>query len=102
MNKKELRKELELNLIKGMEEVLNKQNSEVSKKIRKTTHEASKKVAKKFYKALKLVSGSSKTVLAERLEKQQTATKPARFIKEKPILSSAKKGVLPSNTKTKK
>lgn len=50
MNKKELRKELELTLVKSLEEVLSKRNVEVTKKIRKTTHEASKMVAKKFLK----------------------------------------------------
>jgi len=53
MNKKELRKELELVLVKTIEEVLNKRNSETAKKIRKTTYEGSKTIAKKFYKSLK-------------------------------------------------
>lgn len=53
MNKKELRKQLELTLVKTIEEVLNKNNSDATKKIRKTTYEASKNVAKKFYKTLK-------------------------------------------------
>lgn len=53
MNKKELRKELELTLVKAIEEVLSKKNSEATKKIRKTTYDASKSVAKKFYKSLK-------------------------------------------------
>lgn len=52
MNKKELRKELELVLIKAIEEVLTKKNAFVPAKIRKTTYEASKNVAKKFYKTL--------------------------------------------------
>ena len=53
MNKKELRKELELALVKSIEDVLSKKNSVASKKVRKTTYEASKAVAKKFYKSLK-------------------------------------------------
>lgn len=56
MSKKELRKELELTLVKTIEEVLNKQNTVATSKIRKTTHEASKMVAKKFLKIIKSIA----------------------------------------------
>ena len=53
MNKKELRKELELLLVKSIETVLNKKNAAITKSIRKNTFSASKAIAKKFYKSLK-------------------------------------------------
>lgn len=78
MNKKELRKELELILVKTIEEVLSKKNSEASKKIRKTTYDASKSIAKKFYKSLK--------------EKPKTKEKP----KSKPTKKAKTKVATPS------
>ena len=74
MDKKELRKELELLLVKTIEEVLSKKNSESSKKIRKTTYDSSKTIAKKFYKSLK--------------EKAKPAAKKAA---KKPVKSKAVK-----------
>ena len=56
MNKKELRKELELTLAKVIEESLTKINADAAKKISKTTLDASKSIAKKFYKAIKTFS----------------------------------------------
>lgn len=56
MNKKELRKNLGLELLKTIEVVLNKQNSEATKKIRKITSEACRTIAKKFYKSQKAKS----------------------------------------------
>ena len=53
MNKKELRKELELQLVKSIDAVLSKKNATVAKNIRKNTFGASKTLAKKFYKSLK-------------------------------------------------
>ena len=53
MSKKEIRKELELVLIKTIEEVLNKRNAVATKKIKKNTQVASKMVTKKFLKILK-------------------------------------------------
>ncbi len=52
MSKKTLRKELELILIKTIEEVLNKRDVEATKKIGKTMHEATKMIAKKFLKTM--------------------------------------------------
>lgn len=53
MDKKELRKELEILLIHSIEDTLNKKDSATTKKIRKTTFEVSKVIAKKFYKSIK-------------------------------------------------
>ncbi len=76
MTKKELRKELELTLVKTIEEVLSKKNPDNAKKLRKTTQEASKVVAKKFYKSLK-----EKAVV-------KTKNKPALKTKKKPALKT--------------
>jgi len=85
MNKKELRKELELTLVKTIEEVLSKKNAESAKKVRKTTHEASKTIAKKFYKAMK----------------EKTVTKPA--VKTKTAVKTKAKVAAPvKKTKSKK
>ena len=75
MNKKELRKELELTLVKTIEEVLSKKNSEASKKIRKTTYEASKTIAKKFYKSLKEKPKAKQKPSAENKPKSKPKTK---------------------------
>jgi len=71
MNKKELRKSLELELLKTIETVLNKQNSESAKKIRKTTSEVSRTIAKKFYKSQKTKSKA----VAKPKPKPKTITK---------------------------
>jgi hypothetical protein len=84
MNKKELRKELELILVKTIEEVLTKRNSTIPAKIRKTTFEASKSVAKKFYKALK--TKAPKKITKPAAQKSKAPTKAAvkkRAIKSK-------------------
>jgi hypothetical protein len=66
MNKKELRKQLELALVKTIEDTLNKIDSENPKKIRKTTYESSKNIAKKFYKTL---NSETKVVKAQKNKK---------------------------------
>lgn len=86
MNKKELRKELELTLVKTIEEVLNKRNHEAAKKIREITYGASKIIAKKFYKSLK---AKDKTV--------KSAPSPAR--KPVPKAKPAVKAKAPVKTK---
>jgi hypothetical protein len=53
MSKKELRKQLEILLVKAIQEVLIKSDAETAKKVRKITYESSKNIAKKFYKSLK-------------------------------------------------
>jgi hypothetical protein len=79
MNKKELRKELELTLVKTIEEVLSKKNAESAKKIRKTTHESSKAIAKKFYKAIK----------------EKSPVKPANKAKTKTPVKAKAKSIAP-------
>ena len=75
MSKKELRKELELLLIKTLEEVLNKKDAEATKKIKKTTHEASKMVAKKFFKIIKPVAGNKITAPRKVVKKAIVSSK---------------------------
>lgn len=53
MSKKELRKQLELAIIKATEDILNNHNAKAAQKIQKTVKKSSKTVAKKFYKAVK-------------------------------------------------
>ncbi|MBL7883712.1 MAG: hypothetical protein JNL69_06560 [Bacteroidia bacterium] len=50
--KKEQRKQLELELLKQIEQTLNKHNPVATKKVAKTIQEISKKIAKKFQKAI--------------------------------------------------
>jgi hypothetical protein len=65
------RKELELRLVKTIDEVLSKQNATAAASIRKTTVEACKLIAKKFSKTLK-----QKTEVAIK-------TKPVKTVKKK-------------------
>ena len=60
MDKKELRKELEILLIHSIEDTLNKRDSTITKKIRKTTFDVSKVIAKKFYKSIKTEATATK------------------------------------------
>lgn len=73
-NKKALRKELELILVKTIEGVLTSRNVEATKKIKKTTTDSSKTIAKKFYKTIKTVS-TKKPVPSKK-----PAKKPVRSI----------------------
>lgn len=73
------RKELELRLVKTIEEVLSKQNAEAAAKIRKTTVEVCKLIAKKFSKTLK-----QKTEVAIK-------TKPVKTVKKKANAKAAVK-----------
>jgi len=90
MNKKELRKELELLLTKTIDEVLSKKNSTIAKKIRKTTFSASKSVAKKFYKTLKAPT------------KKVANKKNAKATKSIVVVSPKKKGVTSAKSSTSK
>lgn len=74
MKTKEKRQELELALIKSIEEILTKKNPEAAKTIRKTTYETAKKLAKKFYKTLKTIPPKTKTV------KKVSSTSPKKLI----------------------
>ena len=87
MSKKELRKELELTLIKTLEEVLNKQNAAATSKISKTTHEASKMVAKKFYKTIKSIPEKKEIIIAKKtVKKALVPTKKVRVPSNKKVL----------------
>jgi hypothetical protein len=100
MNKKALRKELELNLIKGMEDVLNNHNHKASKKIRKITYQASKTVAKKFVKALKTISGNE--IPIPKADTIKPAIKKQAVVEAKIQEPASKKKVVPLKTKVKK
>jgi hypothetical protein len=72
------RKELELRLVKTIEEVLSKQNAEAVAKIRKTTVEACKLIAKKFSKTLKQKTEVTiKTKPVKKSLKKKVSTKTA-------------------------
>ncbi len=95
MNKKTLRKELELKLLKGIEETLIKQNSMVGKNIHKITRHASKTIAKKFYKTIK-ASDDKKTAAAA----GKTKTLSSK-ISAKPAITLSSKAVKKTDTKLK-
>lgn len=86
MSKKELRKELELLLVRSIENVLNQKNATTAKSIRKNTLGASKTIAKKFYKSLKTETKS--------------VAKPAPRKSTKAIKSTVKKSAKPAIKKT--
>jgi hypothetical protein len=69
MDKKALRKELELALSKSIIEILDKRNPLAGKQIQKKIEEVSKTLAKKFYKTVKDLS-VKKTVPAKALKKK--------------------------------
>lgn len=92
MSKKELRKELELSLLKALEDILNKKNAEITKKIRKTSQEASKIVAKKFFKNLN-VATQNKTVIAKKILK--------KVIPAKKVIAAKSSSPRPKAAKTK-
>lgn len=81
MSKKELRKELELVLVKTIESVLSKKDALIAPKIRKTTAQASKDIAKKFYKSLK-------SLQAKKTNKSMSVKKN---ISKKSVIKKAKK-----------
>lgn len=101
MNKKALRKELTMSLLKEIEEVLGKHNYKASRRIRKTTREASKTVAKRFVKALKEFP-ESPVVTVKAIKRAGTESKQAYISKNKPAASLAKKKVVPLKSKVKK
>lgn len=90
MNKKELRKELELELVKTIEEQLAKKNASIAKQLKKHINTAAKLVAKKYVKQLKekVVPKKKPTVALKKVspKKAQPAAKKApaaRVIKRK-------------------
>ncbi len=80
MDKKELRKELELTLIKLIQDALNKRNALIAKEIQKTTNESAKNIAKKFYKILKT---KAKVVKAKKGNVKISLKKPIAKAKTK-------------------
>jgi hypothetical protein len=83
---KTLRKELELNLVKTIEDVLSKQSAETAVKIRKTTVESSKTIAKKFYKIFKqksnVITKSKPVKNLKTKTKAKTAVKKLKTVKK--------------------
>lgn len=75
MSNKILRKELELTLVKTIEDVLTKVNPAAAGKIKKSTQEASKTVAKKFFKTIKLEAKIKKTPAKKSVKKTVVSSK---------------------------
>ncbi|MES2593319.1 MAG: hypothetical protein V4608_15660 [Bacteroidota bacterium] len=92
MSQKELRKQLELAIIKATETVLDNQNAKATQKIKKIIEESSKVVAKKFYKAVKKIS-----VTPSVSEVKKTAAKV-----EKNVVTRLKIKTAPVKVKAKK
>lgn len=82
MDKKALRKELELALSKSITETLNKRNALAAEQIKKKVEDASKTLAKKFYKAIKELN-EKKTILAKAIVKPIVKSKKAPVKKTK-------------------
>ncbi len=82
MSTKILRKELELTLIKTIEDVLTKVNVGAAKKVNKSTREASKTIAKKFFKTIKSDAKVKKT--------------PSKAIVKKAVVTPKKEGKAPT------
>ncbi len=88
MSNKILRKELELTLVKTIEDVLTKANPLATKKIKKATQEAAKSVAKKFFKTIKLEAKIKKA--PSKIVAQKTTLIPKKVVKA-PIKRIAQK-----------
>ena len=73
-NKKALRKELELILVKTIEGVLNTRNVEASKSIKKITYGSSKTIAKKFYKSVRATT-EKKSIPSKKVVKKPASKK---------------------------
>ena len=92
MNKKHLRKELELSLVKTIEDLLISINPEGAKQVDEIIFGAAKIIAKKFYKSLK-----------HKEDKEAEKKKPAAKKKEEKAApkSAPKKIAKPAKSKTK-
>jgi hypothetical protein len=102
MSNKEQRKELELLIVKSIEDVLSQKNSEASKKIKKTSLQASKAIAKKFLKAIKSITSiKSKAVKVARSPKK-AANPKVNVPKAKLVAKPVKQVVKVSKPKLKK
>jgi len=100
MNKKELRKQLELALVKSIEETLNKHNEIAGKKIRKTNLKHSKDIAKKFYKTIaKLAAVKPARPAGTKAVKKATPKKAKTNAVKKVLVKSIKKNSAPKKAK---
>ncbi len=102
MNKKELRKELTLSILKEIEGILGKHNFKASRSIRKVAREASKTVAKKFVKALKRFPVSNSVSVIKVAKKSAEVSKPESVLQNRAAVPVAKKKVVPLKSKVKK
>ncbi len=92
MNKKQLRKDLEVTLVKTIEDLLISVNPDAAKNVSDIIYGASKILAKKFYKSVK--NKEEKKTASPKKKTSKKAAKPA----SKP---AAKKTTKPSVSKTK-
>ena len=93
MNKKQLRKNLELSLVKTIEDLLISINPEATKQVDEIIFGASKIIAKKFYKSIKVKEEKAEEKKASVLKKK--VAKPA-------VKSTPNKSAKPAVRKTKK
>ncbi len=93
MNKKHLRKNLELSLVKTIEDLLISINPEAAKQVDEIIFGASKIIAKKFYKSIKVKE--EKKVEKKSPEAKKKTAKPA-------VKSAPEKSPKPAIRKTKK
>ena len=90
MNKKQQRKELEVTLVKTIEDILISINPEAARDVVEITYGAAKILAKKFYKAVKHTE-EKKEIPA----KKKTATKAVKA----PAVKTAKPAIKKSKSK---
>ncbi len=96
MNKKHLRKELELSLVKTIEDLLISINPEATKNVDEIIFGASKIIAKKFFKSLKFkeekkeVKKEEKKVPVTKKKAADTASKSTPKKAAKPAAKKAK------------
>lgn len=91
MSNKEQRKELELLIVKSIEEVLSQKNSEASIKIKKTSALVSKIIAKKFIKAIKSITSTKSKVTKPAIAPKKTVASKANVTKTKVAQPKLKK-----------
>ena len=97
MNKKQQRKDLEVALVKHIEDLLISVNPEATKKVSDIIYGASKILAKKFYKSVKNKE-EKKAAPAKKAAQKKTAPKKATKEATKPAV---KKTTKPSVSKAK-
>ena len=95
MNKKHLRKNLELSLVKTIEDLLISINPEAAKQVDEIIFGASKIITKKFYKSIKVKVKEEKKVEKKASASKKKVTKPS-------VKSAPEKSAKPAARKTKK